>query len=291
MLISLKECVAKTGRRLKLLFFGLLMICSAIPTTMMIPLVFTAGLFKRYRHEQFLTRLHLMIPWARFCMRWIFGSQLDVQGQENIPKSTRGHLYICNHQSFADIPALASALGSVAFLAKQSIRRYPFIGRCAHAGGSVFVNRHSKQDRRRALDETMRMCSESTAVVVFPEGTLSRDGALLKKIYQACILRAHELGLKVIPIGLHGTCDVIPFQFDRINLGQPVAVRIGRPIAPTEVEDPSEFATRCWNSVRTLHSDAQQWVKSANSKVRYDLELVPEIAKQTTTIEPSFAAN
>jgi 1-acyl-sn-glycerol-3-phosphate acyltransferase len=235
---------------------------AALPTAVLCPVAITSKIFRRFRDEDLLQRIHRMPAWARFCVRWILGIRLDVRGKEHLRRPSKGCLYICNHQSFVDIPVLAAAIGTVAFLAKREVRRYPVLGICAHAGGSVFVDRRSMVDRKRALAETIRMCQESTAVVVFPEGAISLDGSLQQRVHYSSMKRAHDVGLTVIPIGIHGTYRVLSDGMDRISRGEPVTVRIGAALNPADFEDSEEFASRCWSAVAEQHTLARAWLES-----------------------------
>jgi len=114
--------------------------------------------------------------------------------------------------------------------------------------------------RLRALEETLRMCEESVAVVVFPEGTRSEDGELREKIYPRAMQAAHERGLKLVPVGLHGTYRVVPKAMDRIRTGQPVAVRIGEAMDPEAYSSPEDYAEACWQRVAELHDVAKEHV-------------------------------
>lgn len=236
-------------------------IFAGVPSTALIPLPLTQALTRRFRREELLKRLHLMVPWARFCARHILEIDLDIQGREHLPKRSRGHMFISNHQSYVDILVLMDALDTVAFLSKSLIRSFPVLGRCAYCGGTVFMERGNKESRQHALDETMRMCHESTAVVIFPEGTRSPDGELLEKIYPHAILEAWRRGLRVIPVGIYGTYRIFPKSQDRVFLGLPAAVRIGSILDPSDFDDPDSFAKTSWDAVRALHERARQAIE------------------------------
>jgi 1-acyl-sn-glycerol-3-phosphate acyltransferase len=213
---------------------------------------------RRFQREDLLKRRHRMIEWARLSARTLCAIQLDVQGREHLPSPTRGHMFVSNHQSYMDILVLMDALDTVAFLSKGLVRHFPVLGRAAYCGGTVFLERRRKDDRRRALEETMRMCQQSTAVVVFPEGTRSSDGNLRTRIYSGSMQEAWRRGLRVIPVALDGTCDVVPKTMDRLHLGQPVAVRIGRPLDPADHEKPTHFVDACWGRVAELFASARK---------------------------------
>jgi 1-acyl-sn-glycerol-3-phosphate acyltransferase len=172
-----------------------------------------------------------------------------------------------------------SALDTVAFLSKSLVRKIPFIGRSAYMGGTVFFSRSSADERQRALEETLRMCRESTAVVVFPEGTRSLDGGLREKIYPRSIKEAHRSGLKVIPVALHGTYKVFPKTMDRVETGLPVSVHIGDAIDPRDHASPDGFVEACWQTVADLHDRARREIEGEGCSAEGDAEVIGRIGK------------
>jgi 1-acyl-sn-glycerol-3-phosphate acyltransferase len=230
----------------------------AAPTTTLLPLPLTQLLTRRFKREVLAKKLHCMVGWADRCLRWVLGVQLEVQGRQNIPADTRGYMFVSNHQSYVDILVLMKALDTVAFLSKRLVRKIPFIGRSAYNGGTVFFSRKSAAERQKALEDTLRMCTESTAVVVFPEGTRSADGKLRKKIYPRTMEEAYKKGLKIIPVGLDGTFKVFPKSMDRVAVGMPVAVHIGTPLNPAAFFDGESFVQACWSAVARLHAAAHR---------------------------------
>jgi 1-acyl-sn-glycerol-3-phosphate acyltransferase len=244
--------------RAHMLARGLAMVAAAIPSTVLVPLPVTQLFTKRFQREERLRDFHFMVAWARFCTERILGIRLDVQGQQNLPRPSRGHMYVSNHQSYTDIVVLMTALDTVAFLSKRVPVRYiPLVGRAAYCGGTVYIDRGSKESREQALQETIRMCEESTAVVVFPEGTRSADGELREKIHPRAMQVARQRGIKLVPVALHGTWRVIPKSMDRVRTGQPVALRIGEILDPAAFDSDASYADACWAAVGELHEQAR----------------------------------
>jgi 1-acyl-sn-glycerol-3-phosphate acyltransferase len=227
-------------------------VAAAIPSTSLRPVPRSLALTRRCRREGLLRRMHFMVPWARFCRQQILGTDLLLEGEERIPGSTKGHMFVSNHQSYLDILVLMEALNTVAFLSKSLVRHIPLIGMAALAGGTVFFDRRAQESRQRALQQTLRMCRESTAVVVFPEGTRSFDGELRQKIYPGAIRAAFEERLKVIPVGLDGTSRVLPKSMDRVVPGQTVAVTIGDLLDPADYADAEGWIGGVWGRVTEL---------------------------------------
>lgn len=241
---------------------GAAIVLAAVPSTCFVPLPVTQLFTSRFDREDRLKRLHFMRSWARFCRRWILDIDLDVEGREHLPSPSKGHMYISNHQSYSDIIVLIEALDTVGFLSKRVPVKYiPLIGRSAYCAGTVFIDRGSKESREAALQETLRMCEESVAVVVFPEGTRSEDGELRERIYPRAMQAARGRGLRLVPVGLHGTWRVIPKSMDRVGLDQPVAVRIGPALDPADFDTDESYAEACWSEVTRLHAEAREAVQ------------------------------
>jgi 1-acyl-sn-glycerol-3-phosphate acyltransferase len=236
-------------------------ILAGVPSTSFIPLPLTMALTRRFHREVLLKRLHFMVEWAAFCRRRILRVDLHVEGRENLPASTRGHMFVSNHQSWVDILIEMEALNTVAFLSKRLVRFIPVMGRCAYAGGTVFLDRKEKESRERALEEALRMCEESTAVVIYPEGTRSFDGELRSKIYTGGILAARARQLRVIPVGLDGTFRILPKTMDALHLGLPAVVGIGRPLDPADYSSDEAWVEAVWSNVEALYRRSRARVR------------------------------
>jgi 1-acyl-sn-glycerol-3-phosphate acyltransferase len=82
-------------------------------------------------------------------------------------------LLVSNHLSYLDILALAS-LTPMLFVAKKEVKGWPVFGWLAHQGGTLFIQRTSR-DTLRANGEMTRILAHGRLLALFPEGT-SSDG-------------------------------------------------------------------------------------------------------------------
>jgi 1-acyl-sn-glycerol-3-phosphate acyltransferase len=100
-------------------------------------------------------------------------------------------------------------------------------------------------------------------VVIFPEGTRSRDGFV-----GSFRMGAAELAVRsqvpVIPVGILGTYAAMPRGSHWPVPGRPrVSVRFGAPIIPLPNETPTEFAPKIFDAVKNLLAeDAATWWKT-----------------------------
>lgn len=157
-------------------------------------------------------------------LKWF--SDFKIEGQENIPQS--GPLLVAsNHLSNLDPAIVAAALPSApVFLAKKELFKYGI--------GSIFMRGYGAYpvDRRRAdvgaLNWiTNQLLSEHRTAIVFPEGTRSKTGGLLKGQLGLAHI-AVSTGVPVIPFALTGSENLQ----NPIKVFKPTAtlrLKIGKP--------------------------------------------------------------
>jgi 1-acyl-sn-glycerol-3-phosphate acyltransferase len=145
----------------------------------------------------------------------------------------RSYVFLSNHQSLFDIPALiASSPNQVRFVAKRSLFRIPLFGWALAAGGFIPVDREDRSSARRTFASASSSLSHGASILVFPEGTRSRQAGLLP-FQRGGFLMALKSGLPIVPVGIRGTRAVQPRGRFVIRPGV-AEVRYG---APLEVGD------------------------------------------------------
>lgn len=138
------------------------------------------------------------------------GLRWHIEGLERIPRD--GPLLLAaNHISYLDPLALAYVADRVGrrvrFLAKAELFENRWLGAVLCKLGQIPVQRGTA-DASGALDAARRALAEGQCVVVFPEGTISRDfDPMAGKTGVARLARAS--GAPVLPVGLWGTHRVI----------------------------------------------------------------------------------
>jgi 1-acyl-sn-glycerol-3-phosphate acyltransferase len=92
----------------------------------------------------------------------------------------RVFMIVSNHQSLADIPAIATVFPrhGVRFVAKRELGRgIPYVSRSLRLGESALVSRTRDFSRgQQALRKLAALSDEGICPVIFPEGTRSRSG-------------------------------------------------------------------------------------------------------------------
>ncbi len=140
----------------------------------------------------------------------------------------RGIVFAANHQSLLDIPAIFSTISPHSvFLAKDELKWIPIFGWAAWIAGTEFIDRRAgaRSSTLRRLDLLLRL---GLSVVVFPEGTRSRDGNLLPFKRGAFVL-AIKNGAPVIPITITGSSQCLAPHSFVVKRGT-IHLHFGKPI-------------------------------------------------------------
>jgi 1-acyl-sn-glycerol-3-phosphate acyltransferase len=165
--------------------------------------------------------------WSRVMLRAI-GVRPTYRGLERLPPGSPC-IFISNHQSTVDIWALVPVLPvSVVFVAKQSLFRIPVLGWSMRAAGFIPIDRSRRGRALRSLERAAERIRDGSPVLLFAEGTRSRDGrlGLFKKGAFRLALRA---GVPLVPVAISGTWGVIRPRGLRVQPG-PVRVSFCQPI-------------------------------------------------------------
>jgi 1-acyl-sn-glycerol-3-phosphate acyltransferase len=148
----------------------------------------------------------------------------DERGFEALPC-----LFLCNHQSILDVWAILPALpDATCFVAKQSLFRVPLLGRAMAAGGFVPVDRADRTRARESLGRAGERLRAGRSLVMFPEGTRSRDGRL-GPFKKGPFHLAVAAGARIVPVTVSGSGPLLPPGSLRIGAGT-VRVRFAAPI-------------------------------------------------------------
>ena len=141
-------------------------------------------------------------------------------------------ILMANHESALDILVLFLAVPQeVRFLAKRSIFYVPFLGWSMWLAGFVPVDRERPDRAKEVFDELSDRLRNGLSVLIFPEGTRSRDG-LLHEFKKSGFLLALKAGVPIVPVGICGSRPVLGARGLVIGDGE-VVVRVGDPV-PTE---------------------------------------------------------
>ena len=178
---------------------------------------------------------------------------LRVVGRENWPASGGG-LVCANHQSMFDPPLVGlTCPRRMNYLARDTLLRVPILAPLIKFFDTIPIDREG--GGLAGLKETLRRLKAAELVLIFPEGTRTRDGevAPLKPGFIAVARRSR---VPLIPVGLDGAYQAWPRTARFPRLGR-LAVVIGPPITAELVAELSDDDLLAELEQRVLNCHAQ----------------------------------
>lgn len=160
---------------------------------------------------------------------WASGVKVKVRGLEKI--TSRGpYIFMSNHLSAYDIFVLLAHLPlQFRWLAKAELFRIPIFGWAMSTAGYISLDRSSPRRAYRSMEEAARRIHEGVSVVIFPEGTRSRDGRL-GPFMKGGFTLAVKAQVPVVPLAIKGTYEIMPPHTKKVLSRGEVVVVIGDPI-------------------------------------------------------------
>jgi len=230
----LGNCVssrASTGLPMPVLLFKVQVVCRVLLylAARMPSYVFTR-LFRPQETKAWIERN--ADHWCRFCLR-VMRMELRIEGQEKLAQVdwSRPVIVVGNHESYADIPVVLLAVGRIlGFLAKKELAYIPFLAYWMRQIGCLFIDR-GKKGAGGEVSQKISGIGQDTRIVIFPEGTRSRNGQL-GTFKSGAFRLACELDATLLPIVHCGTregwetrCDSRTLQPVRAQVLEPLDVR------------------------------------------------------------------
>ena len=174
--------------------------------------------------------------WAARTGYGLAGIRVRAVGREHL-EANRAYLFMANHTSNLDPPVVTPLLGRrIAIIAKQELFKIPLFGYAMLKASFVPVNRADRRSAVESVSNAAHVLQSGLGMMVFPEGTRSRDGRLLP-FKKGPFHLAMEAGVPVVPITVVGSHEAWPKGSVKLRAGE-IVVHFHPPI------DPRQFASR-----------------------------------------------
>ena len=185
-------------------------------------------------------------------LEWMLGVQVTMHGLEHVA-SGGPFIYAPNHQSHLDILTLLAHLpGVTRFAAKRELWRHPIVGGVLDTLGMIPIDRDAGE---RSIAALTQAAEDDGAIVIFPEGTRSRDGRL-RDFKKGAFVLAIATGLPIVPVCCRGTRRLMPRGSRLTVVPGPVDIFIEPPIptAGLAYDDRDELAARVREAIARHHT-------------------------------------
>jgi 1-acyl-sn-glycerol-3-phosphate acyltransferase len=165
------------------------------------------------------------------------GIRIELSGMENVPAG-KSCIFMCNHVSNLDPPVLLPLIpGRCSVLLKKELMNIPILGVAMRLGKFVPVERgHKREAAKASVTAAAEALRSGLHILVFPEGTRSRDGRLAG-FKKGPFYLAQETDAPIVPIVISGT--------ERMMKKGSVGITPGvTRVQMLEAIDPMQYATR-----------------------------------------------
>lgn len=200
---------------------------------------------------------NFLYRFLRYFVQWyIYGKYKVVKyNTHKLPKKyTGGYIIACNHQSYTDPPAISACVkGRFAFMAKSELfQKNPFFAVIIRIAGAFPVER-GKGDTG-AIDKSVMYVKKGRVLVIFPEGTRSRDGKM-GRAKSGVALIAATANVPVLPV-------CIMYGLDKTSKKKSIDFMVGDMIPKEEISLPDDgdrralkrVSERIMNSIKELQT-------------------------------------
>ena len=195
---------------------------------------------------------HLELPVAglshRFCARafkalFTTYNRMSIRGTENIPSDGQ-FILAANHQSYMDGAIVMAGvpwkvINNCFFYATEDHVNNAMLRTLARRHNIILMERRNLKNSILKMAEALKMGKN---IVIFPEGTRSRNGSMgnFKKTFA---ILSKELGVPVLPVCIKGAYDALPRG---THFYKPAKITLDYlPLmTPSENEDYAQFAER-----------------------------------------------
>lgn len=172
--------------------------------------------------------------WSLFNLH-LTGTRLTVKGREKIERG-KPYIVMSNHQSLLDVLALIGRIPlQIRWIVKRELRKIPVFGYALERMGHIYIDRGDHENAYRGLDVAAERIRGGTSVIIFPEGTRSRDGRLMRFKKGGAFL-AIKSGVSILPVTVNGGHFALPKGTMALMPGK-MEIIVGDPIDPTKYGD------------------------------------------------------
>jgi 1-acyl-sn-glycerol-3-phosphate acyltransferase len=165
--------------------------------------------------------------WAKAHLK-VMGIAPVYEGLEHAA-GTEPRIFLSNHLSTLDIWVLAPVLPvTTRFVSKRTIFWIPVLGQAMAVAGFIPIDRQDRAGAIRSLSRAAETIRRGASVILFAEGTRSRDGRLAR-FKRGSFHLALDAGVPVVPVAIAGTYNVVKPRSIVVRSG-PVHVTFAPPV-------------------------------------------------------------
>lgn len=185
-------------------------------------------------------------------------------GREHVPE--RGPIiYVANHQSHFDPPIVGVLVTDRPFsgMARATLFKSKFLSWAMRGIGVISLDQ-SKPDAG-AMKAAIGELDAGRCVLIFPEGTRTRDGTL-SEFQRGAMLLIKRSGAQVVPVAIEGAFDIWPIGKKKPRLTGRIGVKAAPAIAAEDLlkDGPDAGLERLKRAIETMRLELRTEMRSAS---------------------------
>ncbi len=172
--------------------------------------------------------------WSRGILL-VCGVRVLTNGIEHLSKTQR-YIYISNHNSQFDIPAIIVGIpDQIRLVYKKELSKIPIFGWSLKFNRTyISIDRSRGQEAVQSLENAAIKIRGGTSVILFAEGTRSPDGKL-QQFKRGPFNLAAKAGVPIVPVTINGSYKILPKHSLRIRPGI-ITLTLADPLEPQQSE-------------------------------------------------------
>ena len=135
--------------------------------------------------------------------------KFSVEGNKPPDIDTESYVVVSNHQSNADPFLLSELPWDMRWISKEELFKLPLLGWMMKAGGDIALKRGDRASVEKMFEACRQTLQAGVSVMIFPEGTRSKDGKL-QAFKDGAFQLAIETQRPMLPMAVYGTRSCLP---------------------------------------------------------------------------------
>ncbi|MCX7983637.1 MAG: 1-acyl-sn-glycerol-3-phosphate acyltransferase [Bacteroidetes bacterium] len=174
------------------------------------------------------------VVWSKIILR-TFGIRLHTIGLEKIERG-KHYIFVSNHASMFDIPAvLAGIPNDITLVFKKELSRIPIWGWALRYGHFIMIDRSNPREAIESLERAAQSIQHGKSVLLFAEGTRTKDGKL-QPFKRGAFSLAVKSQIPIVPVTINNTFSILPKGSLNIR-PRDIELIIGEPIPTSSIRD------------------------------------------------------
>lgn len=140
------------------------------------------------------------------------------------------YVVVANHQSMGDIPVISNLPWEMKWVGKEELFKLPIVGWQMRLAGDIPVNRKGVRRWEQVATKAGFYLENKCSVMIFPEGTRTKDGSL-GRFADGAFALAVKHQVPILPLVVEGTFDCLPKNTWIFGKSEAMKVKVLAPIA------------------------------------------------------------